>query len=336
MKILYGVQGTGHGHISRARVLIPELRKQAEVDVLISGYNFKLDLDGPVRFKARGMSWAYDSHGSIDFLETAFQLKPVQFIQDIQKLPIGEYDFVVNDFEPVTAWAAQSAGIPCVAISHQAAFLSEHSPRPEKKSIIAESVLKHLAPSTTAIGCHFRRYDDFIEPPIIRDHIKQLTPTAGGHVTVYLPAFDHEYLYPIFNKINEVEWHIFSPGCDVPVQHRNVRVNPVDKECFLKSFENCLGIVCSAGFEAPSEAMYLGKRLLAIPIRNQYEQVCNAVALEKLGGDVVYKVDQSFEKKLRNWIRNGEPTCLPEISKVSDLAAKVITKGVMAQVEAAA
>ena len=54
MRILYGVQGTGHGHISRARVILPKLREFAEVDVLISGYNFHMNLEGKIKYKARG------------------------------------------------------------------------------------------------------------------------------------------------------------------------------------------------------------------------------------------------------------------------------------------
>ncbi|NDB36263.1 MAG: glycosyl transferase, partial [Flavobacteriia bacterium] len=37
MKILYAIQGTGNGHISRAIALVPEFQKLVEVDVLISG-----------------------------------------------------------------------------------------------------------------------------------------------------------------------------------------------------------------------------------------------------------------------------------------------------------
>ena len=98
MKILYGVQGTGHGHISRARVILPRLREIAQVDVLISGYNFKLHLDGEITYKARGISLAYDRKGSVDVLETALHIQPVKLFQDIQSLPIEDYDFVVNDY----------------------------------------------------------------------------------------------------------------------------------------------------------------------------------------------------------------------------------------------
>ena len=37
MKILYGIQGTGNGHLSRAEEIVPILKKMAHVDVLISG-----------------------------------------------------------------------------------------------------------------------------------------------------------------------------------------------------------------------------------------------------------------------------------------------------------
>lgn len=328
MKILYGVQGTGHGHISRARVVLPKLREFAEVDVLISGYNFHMDLDGQVAYKARGISLSYDRKGSIDFLETALKLNPIKLIQDIQSIPVEEYDFFVNDFEPVTAWAAQSAGIPCVGISHQASFLSPKVPRPAKKSLVAESVMKHFAPFSAPVGSHYLRYDDFIEPPIVRKQIKELNPSLGDHITVYLPAFDHETLCSIFNTIRQIQWHIFSPSCKKEYQKGNVIVKPIGKESFLKSFESCLGVISSTGFETTSEAMYLGKKLLTIPIRNQYEQLCNAAALEELGGKVIYAFDGTFKDKAEDWLKNSVALHLPETSNEDDLIQKILKAGI--------
>lgn len=327
MRILYGVQGTGHGHISRARVVLPKLREIAEVDVLISGYNFHLDLDGEVQYKARGISLTYDSKGSVDFLETALKLQPVKFIQDVQSVPVDEYDFIVNDFEPVTAWAAQNAGKACVAISHQAAFASPNVPRPTKKSVVAESVMKHFAPFTHAIGSHYLRYDDFIEPPIIRKQIKDLNPTLGDHITVYLPAFDHETLASIFKQIRNVEWHIFSPNCENEYRKSNVWVRPVGKESFLQSFESCLGVISSTGFETTSESLYLGKKLLTVPIKNQYEQLSNAAALEKLGGSIVYNIDSNFKKTVGEWVKHGKVVRLNEVSDENELAQKIVAAG---------
>ena len=39
MKILYAIQGTGNGHLSRAREFIPALAARTSMDVLISGTN---------------------------------------------------------------------------------------------------------------------------------------------------------------------------------------------------------------------------------------------------------------------------------------------------------
>ncbi|MBO6793969.1 MAG: hypothetical protein JJ895_08665 [Balneolaceae bacterium] len=336
MKILYGVQGTGHGHITRARVVLPVLREFAEVDVLISGYNFHMDLDGAIQYKKRGISLTYDSNGSVDFLETALNVHPFTFIKDLHSLPLQDYDFVINDFEPVTAWAAQQANMPCVAISHQAAFASNLVPRPERKSLVAEGVLKHFAPFTEAVGSHYQRYDDFIEPPIIRRKIKELNPSSGDHVTVYLPAYDHEFLSTIFQKNKEVEWHIFAPGCEKEYRKSNVWVRPVGKDTFLESIEHCLGVVSSTGFETTSETMFLGKKLLTIPIKNQYEQLCNAAALEPMGAHIVHSIGKEFNQTVSNWLKNGKELTVSEISDEYDLVAKIIAKGQKKRAEIAA
>lgn len=327
MRILYGVQGTGHGHISRARVILPKLREFAEVDVLISGYNFHMNLEGKIKYKARGLSLKYDRRGSVDIFETILKLRPISFLKDYQSLSLAEYDFVVNDFEPITAWAAQKAGKPCIAISHQASFMSANVPRPLNKSKIAEGIIKHFAPFTDAVSSHYLRYDHFVEPPIIREQIKKLHPNLGDHVTVYLPAFDHESLCSIFNKSPQIQWHIFSPTCEKEYHKQNVWVRPVGKDTYLDSFENSLGIVSSTGFETTSEALYLGKKLLTIPIKNQYEQLSNAVALEKLGGYTVYDVDSTFPNIVKDWLINGKVVKIDEISDDYEVVKKIIAAG---------
>lgn len=312
MRVLYGIQGTGHGHISRARELLPVLSEQAEVDVLISGYNCQLSLDGYRILRRRGVSFQYDSDGNVDVLATARELRPIRLMRDIQGLDLEPYDLVISDFEPVTAWAAALQGRRCVGLSHQAAFLSDKSPRPEKESIVAEQVMKFFAPSSQAIGFHFQRYDAFIEPPIIRKQVRDLNPTPGEHITVYLPAYHHDALKEVFAAHRQVQWQVFSPYCETPKEHGNVAVNPVSNERFLKSFEGCLGVVTSGGFETCAESMFMDKKLLVMPIRNQYEQLCNAAALAKLGIPVLQGWGEESTEKVDAWIRDPERVHLPE------------------------
>lgn len=312
MKVLYGIQGTGHGHISRARELLPVLSEKAHVDVLISGYNCKLTLDGYRIIRKRGVSFQYDSDGNVDVLATARELRPVRLMRDIHGLDLEPYDLVISDFEPVTAWAAALQGRRCVGLSHQAAFLSEKSPRPARESIVAEQVMKFFAPSSAAIGFHFERYDAFIEPPIIRKEVRDLNPTPGGHVTVYLPAYHHEALVDVFSAHRQVQWQVFSPYCDAPAERGNVQLNPVSNERFLRSFEGCLGVVTSGGFETCAESMFMDKKLLVMPIRNQYEQLCNAAALSRLGIPVLANWEGTAHQALDSWLEEPERVHLPE------------------------
>ena len=324
MKILYGIQGTGHGHISRAREILPLLSEKAEVDVLISGYNCNMNLDGFEVTHKRGISLAYDSSGGVSYLQTALQIKPVTFLNDVQSLEVDRYDLVISDYEPVTAWASINKKTPCIALSHQAAFLSEKSPRPERRSLMAEQILKNFAPCDKAIGFHFRRYDSFILPPIIRQEVLNMDTTPGNHVTVYLPAFHHNILISHFNKIPKTEWHLFSPSCKETFNSDNVTVHPVGNISFLKSLKSGMGVFTSGGFETCAEAMYLGKKLLVMPIRNQYEQLCNSAALKQMGITVIEKFDTSFTNTAKTWIEETPVIQLHEVADTKLLTEKLV------------
>jgi uncharacterized protein (TIGR00661 family) len=286
MRVLYAIQGTGNGHLSRAREILPLLSAYADFDVLISGYNSDLVLPFPVKYKCRGISMAYDDAGRVSPFRTWKKLKSATFLKEVLGLPVKDYDLVINDFEPVSAYAALIRGVPSFAVSHQAAFLSPGSPRPAAKSRLGEGILRHFAPCTSARGFHFERYDRFIHGPVIRQEIREASISNHGHITVYLPAYSAENLLRTFAQLPERDWHIFVRGVTEPRQIGNCALLPVSEGAFLKSLATCESVLCGAGFELPSEALYLGKQLAVIPIAGQYEQQCNAEALHRMGVQV--------------------------------------------------
>jgi uncharacterized protein (TIGR00661 family) len=103
---------------------------------------------------------------------------------------------------------------------------------------------------------------------------------------------------------------VFSKEVRQPVKQGNILFQPVNKTEFLKSMVGCSGIITSAGFETPAEALYLGKRLLAIPIKGQYEQKCNAAALEKMGITIIQELDESFSSRFYQWLAEKTPAKL--------------------------
>jgi uncharacterized protein (TIGR00661 family) len=332
MKILYGIQGTGHGHISRAREIVPILSEKADLDILISGTNCKMTLDGKKAVRKRGISLAYDSKGGVSYLKTAMAIQPVRFLNDIRSIDPSGYDLVISDYEPITAWASRTTGVVSVALSHQASFLSEKSPRPKKNSILAEQILKNFAPCDKAIGFHFKRYDSFILPPVIRQDVLNLSPQDGDHITVYLPAFDPKVLIGMLGQLSSSVWHLFSPFCDHAYRQGNIHVFPVGNRPFLESMKNSSGVLTSAGFETCAETMYLKKKLFVIPIQNQYEQLCNAAALKEMGVSVAQKNDTGIISKLRKWLQSDEVVSLPEVADIPALRKTLFDHAGISQV----
>src|SRR5690606_21367903 len=124
MKILYAIQGTGNGHLSRARDIIPILQKKGTVDILISGIQADIILPFPIKYRFYGLSFIFGKKGGVDILETLKKGDLKKLIMEIRQLPIEEYDLVINDFEPVSAWACFLRGKKCISLSHQSVILN--------------------------------------------------------------------------------------------------------------------------------------------------------------------------------------------------------------------
>lgn len=302
MKILFAIQGTGNGHISRAREIVPLLEQYGQVDLLVSGTQADVALDQPLAYRFHGFSFVFGRKGSVNHWKTYKGMKLARLRKDICSLPVKNYDLIINDFEPVTAWACRLQGKASVALSHQASFLSNKTPRPSKGYHWAELVLRHYAPTTYQVGFHFKPYDDFIYTPVIRSEIRNLQTHDLGHITVYLPAFDEQILLPFLRQIPEVKWEVFSKHSLKSYRDGNVWVSPVSHQQYNQSLANAHGLLTGGGFEGPAEAMFLKKKVLVIPMKNQYEQQCNAEAARQMGVPVVHHLTADFVPALRKWL----------------------------------
>ncbi len=306
MKILFAIQGTGNGHLSRARDVYPELKKYGEVDVLISGIQADVAVPFPVKYQLYGMSFIFGRKGGVDIWLTTKKLKLFKLIRDIRKLPIEEYDLVVNDFEPVSAWACKLKKKPCIGLSHQAAVLAKNAPRPKENDLKGELVLKYYAPVTAAYGFHFRSYTKNIFTPVIRQEVRNMTPTDEGHYTVYLPSYSDNALVEHLSKFPNAKWEVFSKHNKEPFTFKNVHIQPIENNAFIKSMASSTGVLCGAGFEGPAEALYLGKKVMVIPMQQQYEQQCNAAAAAEIGVPVIKQLSSKYYERIKWWLATNE------------------------------
>lgn len=306
MRILYALQGTGNGHVTRAREIVPILMKKHEVDVLISGTQSDIDLPFPVKYKCHGLGFTFGKKGGIDVFQTYKKSKMTVLFKEIQAIPVQQYDLVLNDFEPITAWACELRDRDCISLSHQAAVLNANAPQCKKKDIVGKAILKHYAPTTRQYGFHFNKYDKNIFTPVIRKEVRQQQVKDKGHYTVYLPSYCDERILKVLSEIKDVEWQVFSKHNKKAIIEKNVTIMPIDNDSFIKSMAKSKGVLCGAGFETPAEALFLGKKLMVIPMKRQFEQQCNAAALQEMGVPVIKSLKEKHLDKIRKWIEKDE------------------------------
>ena len=247
MKILFAIQGTGNGHISRAREIVPLLQKYGEVDLLVSGTEAEVSLSQPLKYRFHGISFVFGKNGGVDKWATFKIMNLWQFVRDMWRLPLADYDLIINDFEPVSAWACKLRKVPSVSLSHQCSFVSDKTPRPKKWNY-GHWLLKYYSPTTHHIGFHFESYDDFIHTPVIRSEIRNLQTANLGHYTVYLPAYDDKTLIRHLTKNLAIQWHVFSKREKTAYQIENGHIFPVSNEAFNNSLATGEGLLTGGGF----------------------------------------------------------------------------------------
>ncbi|SNR15514.1 glycosyltransferase family protein [Tenacibaculum jejuense] len=304
MKILYAIQGTGNGHASRALEIVPHLQKRAEVDILVSGYQCELQFPFEVKYKMYGLSFIFGKKGGIDLLETFKKSKFRNLWREVKSLPVQDYDLVINDFEPVSAWACKLRNTPIISLSHQNAVADENAPKYGSNFKLERFILKYYAPAKNRFGFHFKTYSSATFLPIIRKEIRLRSITNKGHYTVYLPAYGDKKLIKLLSKFKTTKWEIFSKHTNQFQLHNNIIIRPIDGKEFIKSIASSSGVLCGAGFETPAEALYLRKKLMVIPMKNQYEQQCNALALKEMGISVLKKLSKKQLPKIEKWLKS--------------------------------
>jgi uncharacterized protein (TIGR00661 family) len=285
VRILYGVQGTGNGHLSRARAMARALARHPhiEVDWLFSGRlaedYFDMDMFGDFR-TCRGLSFVTRA-GGVALAPTLGNLRPRQFLADLAQIDARSYDRVISDFEPLTAWAARRDGMNSIGIGHQYALVPG-VPR-SARNPIGSAVLAAYAPVTTKIGLHWHHFDCPIFPPIIDAGTTDAANTADSHeVLVYLPFENPSEMIRMLQRFPATRFIMFGPGL-MHGEQLNVSTRASSRSEFMTALAQCTHIICNSGFELISEALTHGKHILTRPLAGQAEQQSNARALAQLG-----------------------------------------------------
>lgn len=304
MKILYGVQGTGNGHITRARALNQYFTHFGlQVDFLFSGRDasryFDMQEFGSGFRTYKGLTFAYQA-GGIKIIRTLMDNDFRGLRHDIRNLDLTPYDLVLTDFEPISAHAARNQGVPCIGVGHQYAFL--HDIPIAGETLIGKSVLRHFAPANQTLGLHWHHFDAPILPPIA-EAITQNAVIEDDKILVYLGFEDTEEVIRFLEPFDSQVFVIYGPFAHYQ-SWGHIQLKPLSREDFCADLASCNGVISNAGFELASEAIQLGKKLLVKPLQGQMEQQSNAQALAELNlGMSMPKLDKEIAQR---WLNSNQ------------------------------
>jgi uncharacterized protein (TIGR00661 family) len=288
MRLLYGVQATGNGHISRARALQQALATQdVQIDFLFSGRPaaqlFDMQQFGAFQWR-KGLSFVTKA-GRVNHWQTMLQADIRQLWQDIRQLETRRYDLVLTDFEPVTAWAARRQGTPLISLGHQYALTA---PTPlQGMDVLQRNILRFFAPARLNLGLHWHHFGHpqqlgrLVLPPIINVTNVAIPDCRANPVLVYLPFEAASDVLQWLAPLQQYRFRVY--GIGQPAHgFAHVECSPASVRGFKQDLIQASAVISNAGFELISEALQLQKHILVKPLAGQPEQASNALALKQL------------------------------------------------------
>src|SRR5262249_40416467 len=119
-------------------------------------------------------------------------------------------------------------------------------------------------------------------PPIVRPAIVAARPLRGEHVLVY--SGGGEALIEALGDCG-VACRVYGmrDGPEVGTTAGAIEFRPRSVDGFLEDLVTGRGVVTGGGFSLLSEAVYLGKPVLSVPLQGQFEQLMNARYLHREG-----------------------------------------------------
>ena len=292
--ILYGVNGEGAGHSTRAKEVLSHLVARGHT-VHVASFdrglrNLKEHFDVTEIF---GFRFAYVNNrvrykrtiakNLITVPQAAKSLARLRHLVDECKI-----DLVITDFEPLTCHVGHKKGLPVISIDNQHCLTNAVVSYPRKyrrDAAAAKLVTRLMTPRAHAylvisfFTAPVRKRNTFLFPPVLRQEILDATAVEGDHILVYVtsPA-------PALAKLlGSVRGRFVAYGFAREGQEGNILYKRPSLDGFFADLVSARAIVANSGFSLVTEALHLGKPYLAVPVSHQFEQVFNAYWLEKSG-----------------------------------------------------
>ena len=299
MRILYGVVGEGMGHATRSCVILRHLVKSHDVQIVVSGrahaFLRKTFPDLEVH-EIAGLNMVYEDN-EVQRRRTALDfIKKLPGFADnfetMTRLAEGfRPELVVSDFESFAYLYAKKHDLPVLSIDNMQIInrceLDVDIPDEEQASWqLAKTVVKAKLPHcdhyliTTFFFPPLRKARTSLFPPILRDAVLDAPRATGEHVLVYQTSDTFHDLVPTLQRLPG-RFYVYGLKRDEVLG--NVTLKGFSEDGFVRDLASARAVLAGGGFSLMGEAVYLGKPMLSVPLKGQFEQTLNALYLQKLG-----------------------------------------------------
>ncbi len=292
--ILYGVNGEGSGHSTRAKEVILHLQEQGHtVHVASSDRGLRNLSEFFEVTEIHGLRFAYVNN-RVRYKRTmaanlASAPKARKSIKKLRrKAEEWAVDLICTDFEPLTCHVGHQLRLPIISIDNQHCLTNAEVSYPKEfraDAAAAKLVTRFMTPKANAyLAISFfqapvRKKNTFLLPPILRREVFEAKATTGDHILVYVTSPSPE----LGELLKTVRSRFVCYGFGREGQDGNLLFRKPSWEAFLRDLAGCKAVIANTGFSLVSEALHLGKPYLGVPVKHQFEQVFNAYYLEQAG-----------------------------------------------------
>ena len=311
LRVLLAVQGEGRGHMTQALALAGMLRRRGHAVVgAVVGTDrwgdvpafFRRGLGAPVE-TVESPGLVSDAAGRVRPAATLLRAlrQHARYRASLDRLSVildrDEPDVVVNFYEALVGAHSQLrvSDVPTVAVGHQ--FMASHPGYPLLPGQPVQRAAMQAYTALVGAGASARLALSFydapsrgalVTPPLLRDSLGALAGREKrDEILVYLmqPRLAPE-LAAWSDRNPGVRLHAFAPV--EPHRHSPaLAFHGLSGRAFLERMAVARGVVCTAGFETVSEAMWLGTPAFMVPTPGHYEQRCNAADAAAVGAGLV-------------------------------------------------
>ena len=357
MRILYGVVGEGMGHAIRSRVVLDELVKEHDVQVVVSGrahdYLAKRAGEHLQVKKIWGFTIVTEDNEVRNFktlLENVKGALTGGWPQNIKTyFDIADSfrpDVVISDFESWSYLYGVNHRLPVISVDNmQIINRCKHEPDvlagEETSFQIAKGIVKAKVPGayhyliTTFFRPPVRKKRTTLHPPILRPEILGARSERGEHLLVYQTYTSNQDL-PAMLRRTGLECRIYGLRRHLREEEReeNLLYKPFSESGFIDDLRSAWAVVASGGFTLMGEAVYLHKPMLAEPVAKQFEQILNARYLQKEGygvaadeitpqklGEFLERTAE-FERNLSRYSQDGNEDLMRKLGQVLQAAVR--------------